>query len=63
MRLHFQYVADFINELTTEWPGNNLSSPRRVFQCCLKSGSGTVKPTFLDLAFRLTINWNPPSGG
>ena len=40
----------------------NISSPISVAQCCLKSGSGTVKSIFLDLAFRLTANWNPNSG-
>ena len=55
-------VAEFRRELTVEWPGKNLSSPRRVVQCCLRSGSGTLKSTFLDLAFLLTMNWNPFSG-
>ena len=36
--------------------------PRSVFQCCLKLGSGTVKSIFLDLAFRLTVNWKPNPG-
>ena len=57
-----QDVADFRNDLTLVCPGKNLFSPSRVFQCCLKSVSGTVKLTFLDLAFRLTMKWNPPSG-
>ena len=39
----WQYVADFINELTVEFPGSNLSSTRRVFQFCLRSGIGTLK--------------------
>ena len=51
-----QYVADFRNELTFEWPGNNLLSPRRVVQFCLKSGSGTLKSSSLDLEFLLTMN-------
>ena len=55
-------AAAFRNELAVEWPGNNLSSPSRVVQCCLKYGSGTLKSTFLYLAFILTINWNPVSG-
>ena len=55
-------AADFMNELTVEWPGTNLLYPRRLVQCCLKSGSGTLKSTFLDLAFILNMNWNPLSG-
>ena len=51
-----QDIADFRNELTVEWPGNNLLSLRRLLQCCLKYGSGTVKSNFLDLALRLTMN-------
>ena len=57
-----KYVAGFRNELAVECPGNNLSSPSRVVQHCLKSGSGTLKSTFLDLAFLLTTNWNKLSG-
>ena len=57
-----QDVADFRNELNVEWPGNNLFSPRGVLQCCLKSGSGTLKSTFIDLAFLLIMNWNSLSG-
>ena len=55
-------MADFRKELTVEWPGKNMSSPSRIVQCCLKSGSGTLKSTFLDLAFLLNMNWNPFSG-
>ena len=55
-------VTDFRNELTVEWPGNNMSSLIRVVQFCLKYGSGTLKSTFLDLALLLTMNWNPLSG-
>ena len=55
-------VADFRKDLTVECPGNNLSYTSRVVQCCLKSGIGTLKSTFLDLAFLLTMNWNPFSG-
>ena len=54
-------LADFRNALTVEWTGKNLSSPRRVVQYCLKSGSGTLKSTYLELAFLLTMNWNPLS--
>ena len=57
-----QDIEDFRNELTVEWPVNNLLSPSRVVQCCLKYGSGTLKSTFLDLAFLLNMNWNPLSG-
>ena len=55
-------MEDFRKEFTVEWPGKSLSSPRRLVQCCLKSGSGTLKSTFLDLAFLLTMNCNPCSG-
>ena len=55
-------MADLKKELTDEWPGNSLSSPSKVVQCCLKSGSGTLKLNYLDLAFILTMNWNPVSG-
>ena len=58
----FKDVAYYRNELTVECPGGNMSSPRRVVQCCLKYGSGTLKSTFLDLSFLLTVNWNPLSG-
>ena len=57
-----QDVSDFRNELTLEWTGNNMLSPRRLVQCCLKSGSGTVKYIFLDLELRLTMNWNTTPG-
>ena len=57
-RVFLQDVTDFRNELTVECPGNNLSSPRRVVQCCLKYGSGTLNSTFIDLAFTITMNWN-----
>ena len=55
-------MANLKNELTVECMVNSLSSPSKVVQCCLKSGSGTLKSTFLDLAFLLTMNWNPFSG-
>ena len=55
-------VADFNNDLTSEWPGSNISPPISVVQCCLKSGSGTVKSVFLDLALRLNTNWKPNDG-
>ena len=55
-------VTGFRKELTVEWPGNNLLSPSSVVQCCLKSGSGTLKLTFIDMAFLLTMNWNQFSG-
>ena len=58
----FSDVANFRKDLDVEWLGNSLLSPSRVVQCCLKSGSGTLKSTFLDLAFRLTMNWNLFSG-
>ena len=35
---------------------------QEVIPVLFKSGSGTLKSTFLDLAFILTINWNPFSG-
>ena len=52
----FSDVAYFRKELTVEWLGNSLSSTSMVVQCCLKSGSGTLKSTFLDLAFLLNMN-------
>ena len=55
-------MADLRKELTVEWPVNSLSSPSKVVQCCLKSGSGTLNSTVLDLAFILNVNWNPVSG-
>ena len=58
----FSDVVDLKKELTVDWPENSLSSASKVVQCCLNSGSGTLKSTFLDLAFRLTMNWNPVSG-
>ena len=55
-------MVDLKKEMTVEWPVNSLSSPSKVVQCCLKSGSGTLKSNFIDLAFLLTMNWNPVSG-
>ena len=42
-------VADFKNDVTVEWPGKNILSPIIVLQCCLNSGSGTVKSIILNL--------------
>ena len=58
----FSDVVDFRNELTVECTGNNLSYSRKVVQFCLKSGSGTLKSTILELAFLLAMNWNTLSG-
>ena len=55
-------VADYKNDLNVEWPGNNISSPISAVQCCLKSGSGTVKYIFMNLALRLTKKSNPNYG-
>ena len=55
-------VADFKNDLTNVWPGNNISSLTSVVQCCLKSGRGTVKYIFLGLVLRMDLNWKPNSG-
>ena len=54
--------SGFKNEITVEWPVNNMPSPSSVVQCCLKLGSRTVKSIFLDLAFRLDVNWRSNSG-
>ena len=48
-REFLQDVSDFRNDLTMEWPGKNLLSPGRVFQCCLKYGSGHYNQTFWTL--------------
>ena len=55
-------MGDLKKDITVEWPGNSLSSPSKVVQCCLKSGIGILKSTSLGLAFHLTMNWNPVSG-
>ena len=55
-------VEGFKNELAIEWNVNNIYPPVSVVQFYLKSGSGTVKSIFLDLALRLTAKWKPNSG-
>ena len=42
-------VADFKNFLTVEWLEENILSPIRAVQFCLRSGSGTVKYIFDDV--------------
>ena len=55
-------VSDLNNEMTVEWSGNNIFPPISVVRCYLKSGSGTVKYTFLDLVLSLNVNEKPNSG-
>ena len=62
MRGDFSDVVDFRNELTVKCTGNNISSPRRVVQCYLKDLSGTLKSTFIEIAFLMDMKWNPLSG-
>ena len=49
-------------ELTVEWHGMRRSSPTKVDQVRLKSGSGTGQSTLMLRAFLLTSNVNPPNG-